>query len=240
MFICTKNEIFEIFHNICNYSVYSRQYEINNGYITIKGGHRAGICGTAVTNGESIVNIKDISTINIRISREIKGCSKELLNFINPQKGILICGPPSSGKTTLIRDIARSISYQYKTSLIDERNEISATVNGVSQNNIGLCDVYNNYKKSVAIEQAVRTMSPQVIVCDELGSCEDITAVKNGVNCGVSFIATVHCDCEKDLLLRENLKNLMKTYAFSKIVFLDTRENVGKIKKTMDISEVKL
>ncbi len=240
MHICSKNEIFEIFHNICNYSVYSRQYEINNGYITLKGGHRAGICGTAVTNGESIVNIKDISSINIRISREIKGCSKTLLNFLNPQNGVLICGPPSSGKTTLIRDIARTISYQYKTSLIDERNEISATVNGISQNDIGLCDVYDNYKKSVAIEQAIRTMSPQIIVCDELGSIEDIDAVRNAVNCGVSFIATVHCNSENDLLVRENLKNLLKTYAFSKIIFLDTRENVGEIKKTMDISEVRL
>lgn len=240
MLTLCKNEIFEIFHNICNYSVYSRQYEINNGYITLKGGHRAGICGTAVTNGESIVNIKDISTINIRISREIKGCSKSLLNLVNPQNGILISGSPSSGKTTLIRDIARAISQKYKTSLIDERNEISATVNGIAQNDIGLCDVYDNYKKSVAIEQAIRTMSPQVIICDELGSDEDIQAVRNGVNSGVSFIATVHCNSENDLILRENLKNLLKTYAFSKIVLLDTRENVGEIKKIMDISEVKL
>lgn len=238
MFICTKNEIFEIFHNICNYSVYSRQDEINSGYITIKGGHRAGICGTAVTNGKSIVNIKDISTINIRISREIKGCSKTLLSTVNPESGVLICGPPSSGKTTLIRDMARSISYQYKTSLIDERNEISATVNGIAQNDIGLCDVYDNYKKSVAIEHAVRTMSPRVIVCDELGSNDDIESVKNAVNCGVSFIATVHCNSEKDLVMRENLRNLLKTYAFSKIVFLEPREKVGEIKKIMDISEV--
>lgn len=238
MLKASKRTLFSVFQNICNYSVYSRQNQINNGFITLKGGHRAGICGTAVINEEKISNIKDISSISIRISREIKNCSDEIVKKINVNKGVLVCGSPKSGKTTIIRDLARKLSYDYKVSVIDERNELSSTVNGVAQNDMGMCDIYENYPKRDAITQAVRSMAPDIIICDELGEERDIDAVMKGVNSGVAFIATMHCDDIKSLKLKRLAKKLLLSSAFSQIVFLDNKENVGKCKAVYSLSDI--
>lgn len=237
MVVCSTRNILETFHNICNFSVYSRQNEINNGYITLRGGHRAGICGTAVVSKGEIVNIKDITTINIRISREIIGCADDLYKRFDAKGGLLICGAPCSGKTTLLRDLARRLSYEYKVSLVDERNELSSTVCGVAENDIGFCDVFDGYIKADAIIHAVRSMSPDIIICDELSTSDDILAVNRGVNSGVSFIATIHADDLNNLKNRCFSRELLNTNAFSKIVFLDTRENAGSIKAIYELSE---
>ena len=237
MVTCSSRSIFETFQNICNFSVYSKQNEINNGYITLKGGHRAGICGTAVINKGEIVNIKDISSINIRISREFIGCSDELYQKLNLKSGVLICGAPCSGKTTLIRDLARRLSYESKVSVIDERNELSSTVNGVAQNDMGLCDIFDSYIKSDAIIHAVRSMSPDIIICDEISTDADVSAIISGVNSGVSFVATIHADNFEKIKNRTIFKKLIDTNAFSKIVFLDTRDNAGKITAIYDASD---
>lgn len=229
--LCVSNRLmYDTFQNICNFAVYSRQAEINSGYITLKGGHRAGICGTAVLSEGKIVNIKDISSINIRIAREIIGCADELYEKIEPLGGVLLCGPPCSGKTTLLRDLARKLSYQYKVSLIDERNELSSNLGGVFLNDIGLCDVFEGYQKADAITQAVRTMSPDILVCDEISTLDDVSSLTYALNSGVSFIATIHSDTYENLLRRPSAKKLLDSGAFSQLVFLDSRQNVGKIK----------
>lgn len=238
MVIVTPRALFDTFQNICNYSVYSRQNEINNGYITLKGGHRAGVCGTAVINEGNIVNVKDITSINIRVAREVLDCSKEFLSKVDARDGVLICGAPCSGKTTIIRDIARVLSYDYKVSLIDERNELSANVNGVFQNDIGMCDVYDSYKKSDAIIQAVRSMSPEIIVCDEVSTLTDVEAVTYGVNSGVSFILTIHAENENELIKRPIARKLLDTQAISTVVFLESRKKVGKIKSVISVDEM--
>ena len=111
MYNVTRADIADTFQNICNYSVYTRQNEIINGFVTMFGGHRAGICGTAVVNNGKIVNIRDISSINIRIAREHRGCAKQLVERLgNLRGGVLICGAPCSGKTTVLRDMARIFS----------------------------------------------------------------------------------------------------------------------------------
>ena len=225
----SKHAMIETFQNICNYSVYSFQNEINNGYITMKGGHRAGICGTAVVDNGKIVSIKDISTINIRIAREVKGCSDTLCEKVDPKSGIIICGEPCSGKTTLLRDYARKLSYDYKVALIDERNELSSNHNGIPQNDIGMCDVYDSYLKDDAITHAVRSMSPDIIVCDEISTLKDIKTVENSVNSGVSFVCTLHAKNKDELLKKENIRKLISTGAFSQLVFLSSRKKVGEI-----------
>ena len=232
----SKRSMMEVFQNLCNYSVYSFQNEINNGYITLKGGHRAGVCGTAVIDKSKIVSIKDISTINIRIAREVIGCSEKLSQKVDPKKGVLICGEPCSGKTTLLRDFARELSYKYKVSLIDERNELSSNHNGIAQNDVGMCDIYDSYIKDDAITHAVRSMSPDIIVCDEISTLSDIKTIENSVNSGVSFICTLHAKCKKELMKKENIRKILKTGAFSQLVFLSSRKNVGEIESVEDIS----
>ncbi len=233
----SKRSIMEVFQNICNYSVYSYQNEINNGFITLKGGHRAGVCGTAVIDNGRIVTIKDISTINIRIAREVIGCSEALDAKVNPKKGVLICGEPCSGKTTLLRDYARELSYKYKVSLIDERNELSSNHNGIAQNDIGMCDVYDSYIKDDAITHAVRSMSPDIIVCDEISTLNDIKTIENSVNSGVSFICTLHAKSKEELMKKENIRKILNTGAFSQLVFLSSRKNVGEIESVINIDD---
>ncbi len=238
MVVLSSREMFETFQNMCNYSVYSRQNEINSGFITLKAGHRAGICGSAVLVDKKITNIKDVTTINIRIAKEIFGCSNELFRRVELLKGVLICGAPCSGKTTILRDLARQLSYKYKVSLIDERSELASVVNGDFQNDIGLCDVFDGYIKSEAITQALRTMSPDIIVCDELSTESDVEAVKQSLNSGVAFIATMHADSIETLKKRPIARRLISTQAFSYIVFLDSREKVGAIKDIVESSSI--
>lgn len=233
-----KRSMLETFQNICNYSVYSHQNEINNGYITLKGGHRAGICGTAVIENKKIVSIKDITTINIRIAREFIGCSDDLSFRVNPLLGVLICGAPCSGKTTLLRDYARQLSYQYKVSLIDERNEISSNYNGTFQNDIGMCDVYDSYIKEDAITHCVRSMSPDIVICDEISTISDIDTIKRSVNSGVSFIATLHAKNLEEMMKKDSIKKIIQTGAFTQFVFLSSRKNVGVIESVENLSEI--
>ena len=158
MLVVSKADIVDTFNNICNYSVYNRQNEIVNGFVTMYGGHRAGICGTAVVNNGKIVNIRDITSINVRIAREHKGCADSLYNkIIAVSGGVLICGAPCSGKTTVLRDLARLLSTKGKknVALIDERGELAGTASGKFQNDIGMCDVYDSYNKSEAMLHAI-------------------------------------------------------------------------------------
>ena len=241
MLMVNRADITDTFHNICNYSVYTRQNEIVNGYVTVYGGHRAGICGTAVFNNDKITNIRDISSINLRIAREYKGCAEKLYKKISDfEKGVLICGAPCSGKTTVLRDLARILSTnENKTvSLIDERGELAGTTSGIFQNDVGMCDVYDCYKKSEAMMQSIRSMAPDIIVCDEIGSQEDIKAVEQSVNSGVVIIATVHASSEYEIKHRENMQKLLKTGAFSKIVFLSNKNSPGEIVKIIDAGDM--
>lgn len=241
MLTITKQDIDETFQNICNYSVYTRQNEIINGFVTMQGGHRAGICGTAVISNGRISNIRDISSLNIRIAREHKGCADLLYQKIKTSdKGILICGAPCSGKTTVLRDLARilSTSESKNVSLIDERGELAGTSSGAFQNDIGMCDVFDCYKKSDGISQAVRSMSPDIVMCDEIGSADDVLAIEQAVNSGVTVIATVHAANENELKNKSNICSAVKLGAFKKIVFLSDRSNVGKITRISEAGEI--
>ncbi len=241
MLSANKKDISDIFHNICNYSVYSRQNEIKNGFVTMQGGHRAGICGTAVIENEKINNIRDISSINIRIAREHKESGKEILKNIKSfSGGVLICGSPCSGKTTVLRDIARLISLEYdkKVSIVDERGEIAGTVQGTFQNDVGLSDILDGYSKAEGIIQSIRSMSPDVVICDEIGGFDDVKAILQYSNSGVIFIATIHCKNSKELIKKPFIKELIKANVFEKAVFLQNRRNAGKISNIVNCGEI--
>lgn len=236
-----KSDIDDTFQKICNYSVYTRQNEIINGFVTMQGGHRAGICGTAVFSNKSISNIRDISSINIRIAREHRGCAQSLYQKLSDSKGgVLICGAPCSGKTTVLRDLARLLSTgdNINVSLIDERGELAGTSGGVFQNDVGMCDVYDCYKKSDGIIQALRSMSPDIILCDEIGTFEDCEAIEQALNCGVRIIATVHAANEAELKNKKHIMSMLESGAFESIVFLADKSNVGKTVKLIKSGEL--
>ncbi|MDR0946442.1 MAG: Flp pilus assembly complex ATPase component TadA [Ruminococcus sp.] len=194
----TQNEIKYTFESVCQYSVHSFKNEIRNGFLTVTGGHRAGICGTASADFEKIDNIKNINGINFRIAREVKNCADEIIKKLFSDKkirnSVLIAGGVGSGKTTVLRDLARQIGDKIKVCIIDTRGEIAAVCDGQAGCDVGMfTDVLDSYPKAAGIETAVRVMSPDIIICDEIGSQSEMEAVLYASNCGVKVIASIHC-----------------------------------------------
>ena len=231
-FIPNENDMINILHRLCENSIYSFQSQICNGFVTLYGGHRVGITGHVVMNNEKISNINYISALNFRIAKEIIGSSNKILKYVIDNGEIqntLIVSRPGNGKTTILRDLVRNLSNMgYTVSLIDERGEIAAMYNGVPQNDVGLrCDVLDNVTKSLGMKIAVRTMSPDIIVSDEIGTKEDIEAINYGVLSGVNGIFTAHGSSIMDIELNENLNKIYEQKVFSRIIFL---EKMGKIR----------
>ena len=224
--ICTGKQIGDIFNRLCGYSVYSRQSEIVNGYITVKGGHRIGICGTADVRDGEINSVTDITSMNVRIARFIKGVSAELIDKIKYSfGGLLIAGSLSTGKTTMLRDIAYRVSMgigckRMRTCIIDERGEISGTED--SGTYTGMCDILLNYPKGKGIISAIRSLSPQLIVVDEVGTREDAAAIALGANAGVNIIATIHAGDITELIRRPQARLLLDTGAFDRIIMMNS------------------
>ena len=192
-----NDHISEILERITKSSLYSVQDEIRNGYITIEGGHRVGISGRAVTNNGKIEFIRNISALNIRIANEIKGIAEPLMPSVirgGQVLNTLIISPPCAGKTTLLRDLTRCISDKgFVVGVADERCEISAMNRGRSVFDLGLRTVVmENCLKSDGIIMLLRSMSPEVIVTDELGRASDSDAVSEAINSGVAVIASIH------------------------------------------------
>lgn len=242
----TQKDLLDILEKICENSIYSYQNQICNGYITIIGGHRVGLTGSVVMQNGKIVNINNISSLNFRIARQVLGCSNELLKYIidyenNTIYNTLIVSPPGAGKTTILRDVIRQISngigdFEGKTiGIVDERNEISAMYKGISQNDIGIrTDVLENIPKSIGMKMLVRSMAPQIICADEIGSLEDVEAIKYIVCSGVKGIFTAHGANFQELQLNPELKQLLDSYTFKRLVFLDESKR-AKIKEAYEL-----
>ena len=232
--IVTIEEILETFQKICENSIYSYKKQICEGFITIKHGHRVGITGNCVIENGQVININYISSLNFRIAREQKGCSNEILKYVtnsNEVYNTLIVSKPGCGKTTILRDLIRNISNGGKTcGVVDERGEIAAMSKGVPQNDMGiLTDVIDNVPKSQGMFMLIRSMAPEVIACDEIGSKEDIQAINYAMCSGVKGIFTAHGANLEELLLNNQIAELLQKFIIERIIFLDDKIK-GKIR----------
>ncbi len=255
--ICSKNEfvldliaspkiILDILLNVSKMSIYAIQTDLNNGFVVIRGGHRIGVCGEVVYENGRIKNIKNICSLNIRVARQIFGCADSVMPQIIINgifQNTLIVSPPGCGKTTLLRDIIRQISNGIKTlgingknvSLIDERGEIASCYEGVPTLDIGIrTDVMSNIDKSTGMSMVIRSMAPDIIATDEIGSAKDILAIKAAILSGVKVIFTMHGDSLKSVLENTNVKELIDMNVFSKIILLSSGKIPGIVEKIYD------
>ena len=239
----TVQEMRDSFNRLCNFSVYSHADSIAQGFITLSDGHRVGISGTAVTENGAIKSIRDVNSLNIRIAREFKGCADEIIEkvFCGGLNNLIVAGPPSSGKTTLLRDIARQVSSgrlseYYKVAVVDERCEISPVSNGECKCDVGPnTDVLSSFRKADGIMCALRTLSPELIVCDEIGTSEECEAIKSGLNSGVNFALSIHAANVFELKNKPQFRILEQSGIDWKIIVLSSVP--GKIKEIIEIGE---
>lgn len=248
-YIVQTEDVLNILQSICENSIYSYQNQICEGFITIKGGHRIGITGSAVIENNQVKNLNYISNLNFRIARQIIGCSNNIIKEIINQEGntiynTLIVSPPGAGKTTLLRDIIRNLSNGTEEitgkniGVVDERGEITAMYKGIPQNDLGIrTDIIENIKKSIGMKMLIRSMAPEIIVADEIGSKEDVQEINYAVCSGIKGIFTAHGNSLEDLKLNPAIAELIEKYIFERLIFLD-KNNKGKVNKIYALDKI--
>ena len=221
------SELTAILQSLCKNSMYAFENSIREGFVTIEGGHRIGLAGRYMEEK----GIVDIGSLNIRISCEMKGCANGILPYIKRTKkdiyNTLILSPPCCGKTTLLRDLARSLSWSgFNVGVVDERSEIAGSYMGVAANDMGpRCDIYDTCPKSTGIYMMLRAMSPDVIVTDEIGGNVDIAALRQASWAGVRLIASCHGFGEADIE-DSDLRRI-----FDRVVVLSSRNGPGTVER---------
>lgn len=241
--IISSKSFDELFLKLCDYSVYSSMETMKQGFITLNNGARVGIASTCVMNKNEIQTVKNITSINIRIAREINGCADKLLNclYINSFPSIIVAGKPNSGKTTLLRDLSFQLSNGFnnrysKVAIVDERNEIAGKNAFDFSTKIGInTDVLSGFNKAKGIEIATRTLSPDLIICDEISTEEELKSIEYAFSSGVAIALSIHINNELDLLNKSIAKKLIMSKFFDYVVMLNKHTYDTKI---IDISEV--
>nr|WP_278214747.1 stage III sporulation protein AA [Candidatus Arthromitus sp. SFB-mouse] len=231
-------------NKISKYSIFAFEEDVKQGFITIQGGHRVGITGEWIFENGQVKYLKNISSLNIRICKEVMGFGRKFINYIYKGGEILntlIISPPKCGKTTLLRDLSKIISNGdsplnrgFKVSVIDERSEIAASFRGIPQLDVGIrTDVYDNCLKSKGIILAIRSMAPEVIICDEIGTREDFESVLIAYNSGVSIISTIHGSSEEDFYNKLRMSNLNTSMEkiFKCILILSNKNGIGTLER---------
>ena len=240
-FFVSMKEIEDIFLKVCSKTVYRFENQIKNGYITIPGGHRVGFCGTAVYQKSELVTVKNITSVCFRISRQIKNAAREIIgNILSGDKinSALIVSEPCGGKTTILSDLSRLLSEKgIRCAVIDERGEICSVFEGSAQKDVGdLTFIYDGYCKSEGMMLALRTMAPQVIICDEIGNGNEVLAMLEAMNAGVPVIATAHAGDEDELLDRPQIEQLVDSGAIDKLIFLKGAKAPCSVKKVITVN----
>ncbi|MDQ0231933.1 stage III sporulation protein AA [Metabacillus malikii] len=239
----TYDDAINLLNELSHYSIYTLEEELKKGFITIQGGHRVGLSGRVITENGRVKAIRDVTSFNIRVAREKIGVAEQFVPYLYAGNWLntLIIGPPQTGKTTLLRDFARIISCGYKdipsrkVGIVDERSEIAGCVNGVPQHKLGdRVDVLDACPKAEGMMMMIRSMSPDVLVVDEIGTKEDAEAVMEAVHAGVQLFISVHGYHASELLNRPSLKMLFEANVFERFIELTRSDGPGTVQKIIN------
>ena len=224
----TAQELRETMEFVGEYSLYAYEDELRQGYLTIRGGHRVGVAGKTVLDGDKVKSVRYISCVNVRLSHEVPGCADPVLPYLWGDEGLLhtlIISPPRCGKTTLLRDMVRQISdgsrarRGYTVGVVDERSEICGCFMGIPENDMMML---------------VRSMAPEVIAVDEIGRYEDIDAIETVLYSGCRLIATVHGSSLSDIQAKPLFQRLAQEQVFERYVILGDSFRSGHIGEILD------
>ncbi|MBQ9746464.1 MAG: hypothetical protein IJW21_06540, partial [Clostridia bacterium] len=231
--IFTENDMRGILARLCEESVHTYGASMNEGYITLSGGLRIGVCGKAVSDGGKILSVREITSLAVRLPHTLAGAAAEILPIILKGQRIysaLIYSLPGAGKTTLVRDIAAKLGAKKRISVVDSRGEIYMREMFAHS----LCDFLEGYPKGLGIEIATRTLSPEAVVCDEISECEAERIVA-AENTGVPLIATAHGASLAALLMRPSIKKLYEAGVFR--YYIGVSRAPGAQKYAFDIKD---
>lgn len=239
-----ESDFKEMLESISGYSLYAFEEELKQGYLTVPGGHRIGVAGKLICDRDGVSCIRNIAFLNIRLAHQIKGCADFVMKYLCEAGEVchtLIVSPPRCGKTTLLRDIIRQISdgtdqlAGQNVGVVDERGELAGSYCGVPQNDLGMrTDVLENCEKGLGMMMLLRSMAPQVLAVDELGSSEDEAAVEKIFHCGCRLIATVHGSSLEDLKRIRWLNDIQKRRLFERYIILDAQAKAGTVREIFD------
>jgi stage III sporulation protein AA len=226
----------ETVDRLCHFSIHSCKKQLEEGFFVVENGVRVGVSG-AYSSADS-PKLYEFASLNFRIPRCVKGCADKLFTETFDEN-IIICGGVNSGKTTILRELCRLTGNIRKTVLIDERNEVACMLGGEPQNDIGIMtDVIVNLSRSGGIMSAVRTLSPDVVFCDEISSMADSEAIMKGIGCGVKFVVTAHGKNYSDFMKRNDIAFLVNSGLYDSIVFLEGASAPSKIREIKRLGNV--
>ncbi|WP_210365885.1 stage III sporulation protein AA [Bacillus sp. REN3] len=244
-YIVQPEDAVQLLNKLGHFSMYTLEEELKRGYITIAGGHRVGLAGKVILENGAVKAIRDVSSFNFRIAREKIGIADPLVPFLyrNGWKHTMIIGPPQTGKTTLLRDIARIISGgtcsqkvpPQKAGIVDERSEIAGCVKGIPQLTFGpRVDILDSCPKAEGMMMMIRSMSPDVLLVDEIGRREDGEAILEAVNAGIKLMMTTHGESLEEVRKRPILKPIIEMGIFDRYIELSRLAGPGKVKCIRD------
>lgn len=244
LIVMRERDIQETLDYISNYSLYAYENELRQGFITLEGGHRVGVAGQTVLEGNQVKNMRYISSMNIRIAHEVKGCADSVIPYISREKELchtLLISPPRCGKTTLLRDIVRQSSDGCKyvrgttVGVVDERSEIGACYRGMPQNDLGIrTDILDCCPKEEGMLLMIRSMAPRILAVDEIGTKEDVQAIEYALHCGCIMLATAHGTSLEELRQKPLFDRLIERKQFERYVVLSNQRKTGGVEGIYD------